>query len=419
MKKLHYGIFVAIGCFLIMFYGLGMTFNLVSLFLSNMVSERGFSQSQISDAMTLQSIVSLLCIFLLGKVYAKYSTRRTVALCSMAGVLAYICFSFDSLPACYLGATLVGVAHGGAALVPVSLLITSWFEKNRGAALSICMMGSSGANVFCSKVASVLLDRWGLARTSMVHAGTIFILIVLAMLLIRDEPSDKGLLPFGAERTAAVPSPPGTAPADAPPPQHAKVRSSDYVAVAAASFMIGFVITPINAFYPTFLRSVGYETLFLGTAATIFGITMCLSKLITGTIIDALGLRLASVYLYVLPFAAVVSAMLVTPAPQSALVFVVLWGIGNPIGTVPLPLWVQKIFGAEDYKLTYILILTVLTLGSTLGFWLIGKMADYFGTYLYFFIIDLVMLAASFFLLMRCVKSTKSSLAEKRSCHHG
>ena len=41
-----------------MFYGMGMTFNLCSLFLSAAVSERGVSQSQISDAMTLQSVQS-------------------------------------------------------------------------------------------------------------------------------------------------------------------------------------------------------------------------------------------------------------------------------------------------------------------------------------------------------------------------
>lgn len=403
MKKIHYGIFVAIGCFLIMFYGMGMTFNLASLFLSSMVSERGFTQSQISDAMTLQSIVSLLCIFLLGRIYAKYSTRRVVALCSLAGVLAYLCFSQDGLFMCYLGASLVGVTHGGAALVPVSILITNWFEKNRGVALSVCMMGSSGANVFCSKLVAQMLDSWGVARASLVHACAILSLIVIAMFLIRDEPEDKGLRPYGAgdgetaQKKAAVALAKGS------------TRRSDYIAVAAAAFMVGFVITPINAFYPTFLRSVGYETLFLGKAATIFGVTMCLSKLATGTIIDALGLRLASVYLYVLPLAALVSALFVSTEPVTALLFVALWGTGNPIGTVPLPLWVQNIFGTQGYKLTYSRMLTIFTLGSTLGFWLIGKMADFFNSYRPFFGIDLIMLAVSFFLLMRRLKATKKS----------
>lgn len=401
MKKVHYSIFVAVGCFLIMFYGLGMTFNLASLFLSSMVSERGFTQSQISDAMTLQSVVSLLCIFLLGRIYAKYSTRRVVALCSLAGVLAYLCFSRDSLFMCYLGASLVGVSHGGAALVPVSILITNWFEKNRGVALSVCMMGSSGANIFCSKLVARMLDHWGLARASVVHACIILCLIVIAMLFIRNEPADKGLQPYGAEGSRAVPE------KNSPAATQGSTRRSDYIAVAAAAFMVGFVITPLNAFYPTFLRSVGYETLFLGTAATIFGVTMCLSKLVAGVIIDALGLRLASVYLYVLPFAAVISALFVSMESATALLFIALWGIGNPIGTVPLPLWVQNIFGTQGYKLTYSRMLTVFTLGSTLGFWLIGKMADYFGSYRPFFSIDLVMLAVSSLLLIRRLKTTK------------
>lgn len=38
-RNLHYSFFVAAGCFLVMFYGMGMTFNLCSLFLSAAVSE--------------------------------------------------------------------------------------------------------------------------------------------------------------------------------------------------------------------------------------------------------------------------------------------------------------------------------------------------------------------------------------------
>ena len=118
-------------------------------------------------------------------------------------------------------------------------------------------------------------------------------------------------------------------------------------------FMVGFVITPLNGFYPTFLQSVGYKTLFLGTASAMFGITMIVSKLFVGGIIDYFGIRRATFYLYILPIAATVSALLVTTNPASAILFVALLGIGNPLGTVPLPLWVISIFGQENYKLTY------------------------------------------------------------------
>ena len=396
--KIHYGFFVAAGCFLVMYYGLGMSFNLCSLFLSSMVSERGFSQSQISDAMTLQSIVSLLCILFLGRIYATYSTRKVLAFCSLAGVLAYLCFMCDSLAMCYLGAAFVGVAHGGAALVPVSILVTSWFQKYRGTVLSCCMVGSSVPNVLWSRFIAGILDSRGLAAAGLIHATAILVLAVIALLLIRDEPAQMGLLPFGADAEQAATAPAACGDASSRPP--AGDYQSKFILLACAMFMVGFVITPLNGFYPTFLQSVGYKTLFLGTASAMFGITMIVSKLFVGGIIDYFGIRRATFYLYTLPIAATVSALLVTTNPASAILFVALWGIGNPLGTVPLPLWVISIFGQENYKLTYSRVLTVFTMGSTCGFFLIGKIADWTNSYKPVFLLNLACLTVSFFLVM-------------------
>lgn len=396
IKKIHYGIFVAIGCFLVMFYAMGMTFNLVSLFLSSMVAERGFSQSHISDAMTLQSIASLLCIFGLGRIYAKYSTRKVLAVCSTAGVLAYLCFTQDSLLMGYLGATFVGIAHGGAALVPVSILLTNWFCKYRGVVLSCCMVGSSFANALCSGVISWMLERWGLASASLVHAGAILALAIVALFLIRDDPHEMGLAPLGADELSdrtAVGRADAVFQADT---SGGRNQTGKFIVLASAMFMVGFVITPLNAFYPTFLRSEGYETLFLGTAATAFGVAMIVSKLSAGAIIDGLGIRWATVYLYVLPIAAMISALLVDGDPASAILFAALWGVGNPLSTVPLPIWVMNIFGPAHYKLTYSRILTAFTLGSTCGFFLIGKIADLAHSYHPVFIVNLIFLLASF-----------------------
>lgn len=404
-KKLHYGFVVATGCFLIMFCSMGMAFNLLSLFLSDMVSELGFTQSQASNAMTLQSLTSLLCIFFLGRAYERYSTRRVAAICSLAGVLGYLCFSAGSLAMCYLGAALVGVAHGGAALVPVSIFVTAWFRKYRGVVLSACMVGSSGANVVCSRLVALMLSRWGLARASLCHATAIFLLCAIALLLVRDDPAPMGLLPYGAEDGE---TPPDATDKALPTTSAEPLRRGAFAAMAAAMCMVGFVITPLNGFYPTFLQSVGYETIFLGTAATVFGVTMIGGKLAVGVIIDTLGLRRASFLLYALPAAALASAIMVTRQPVTALVFVALWGLGNPIGTVPLPLWVQNIFGATRYKLTYSRILAAFTLGSTCGFFMIGKLADLFHSYHVFFSIDILLLIASFAILMRLLKPAKS-----------
>ena len=405
-RKFHYGFFVAIGCFLVMYYGLGMTFNLCSLFLSSMVSERGFSQSQISDAMTLQSIVSLLCILFLGRIYARYSTRKVLAVCSLAGVLAYLCFMCDSLAMCYLGAAFVGVAHGGAALVPVSILLTNWFEKYRGTVLSCCMVGSSCPNVVWSRFIAGILDRQGLTAASLIQAGTILVLVIIALLLIRDEPGEMGLLPFGASSGQSSSPSKGETLSEASLPE--RDRKTKFIVLSCAMFMVGFVITPLNGFYPTFLQSVGYETLFLGTASAIFGITMIVSKLSVGAIIDFFGIRRATFYLYILPIAATISALLVTTNPASAILFIALWGIGNPLGTVPLPLWVISIFGHKDYKLTYSRVLTIFTLGSTCGFFLIGKIADWTQSYHPVFLLNLISLTVSFCLVMLAQRKSKT-----------
>lgn len=406
-RKIHYSFFVAAGCFLVMFYGMGMTFNLCSLFLSAVVSERGISQSQISDAMTLQSAVCLLCILFLGRIYARYSPRLVLAICSLAGVLAYVCFMWDSLAMCYLAACFVGVAHGGAALVPVSILLTNWFRKYRGTVLSCCMVGSSLPNVLWSRFISRVLTRHGLTCAGMIQAAAILALCVAALLLIRDTPEEMGLRPFGAEEAGHSGIRKEGGKQERGLVTDSRDRALRFALLSCAMFMAGFVITPLNGFYPTFLQSIGYDTLFLGTAATIFGVAMIVSKLTVGGVIDFFGIKRASVYLYVLPAAATAAALLVTPRPASAILFIALWGIGNPLGTVPLPLWVISIFGQKDYKLTYSRVLTIFTLGSTCGFFLIGKIADWTRSYHLIFVLNLISLSISFCLVMLAQRGRK------------
>lgn len=61
----------------------------------------------------------------------------------------------------YIVAALVGVFAMGAGTIPVTLIITNWFEKNRGLMISVALMGISIGGMVLSPILSAIIGQFG------------------------------------------------------------------------------------------------------------------------------------------------------------------------------------------------------------------------------------------------------------------
>jgi len=98
----------------------------------------------------------------------------------------------------YLIYALMGLVGGGTAPVPYSTVISRWFDRRRGLALGLMMVGTGLGMFFMPSFAHALIERWGWRQAYLV-LGTMVILITIPVVgaLLRDSPQAMGLSPDG------------------------------------------------------------------------------------------------------------------------------------------------------------------------------------------------------------------------------
>jgi MFS transporter, OFA family, oxalate/formate antiporter len=93
----------------------------------------------------------------------------------------------------------IGLGLTAAGIVSSMYLITKWFQKYRGLAVGIFLMGSSFGGAVFNKVAGWGMAQydWRTAALILLGCGVVVMLLPL-LLLVRNRPQDLGLLPDGA-----------------------------------------------------------------------------------------------------------------------------------------------------------------------------------------------------------------------------
>ncbi|MGE0282100.1 MAG: MFS transporter [Rhizobiaceae bacterium] len=175
--------------------------------------EFGWTAEQISGALA----VRLLLFGLMGPfaaAFLNYFGIRKVVTVALALIFAGMATSLamtEVWQLFLLWGVVVGFGTGLTAMVLGATVATRWFTERRG--LVVGLMSASvatGQLVFLPLLAQ-LTDLYGWRYALIYILGMIVVAAVLVIALMRDRPSDVGLLPYG-EKAAATPPPPAVAP---------------------------------------------------------------------------------------------------------------------------------------------------------------------------------------------------------------
>ena len=200
--KRFYGWNVVGAMFFGMFLVLG-TRNSFGVFVETWEREWNVSTTDISVAAAIGWIINGFSQPILGKIVDRYGGRMMVVVSTIVLGVSYLLLAFvDSvLMLAVLFGGVISFFAGGVSPGTSGAVITRWFQRKRGVAMSVVAAGGSlGGMVMVPFMAQLMLaTTW---QTTWVVSGIIVLVfgVPVSLLVLRDSPDDMGLLPDGEVR---------------------------------------------------------------------------------------------------------------------------------------------------------------------------------------------------------------------------
>ena len=197
MKKNYYWVIAAIILIQHMVSG-GLTNNLPSLFLVPVTQQLGISRGAYSLAFSLKGISAMISTALSGGIMLRYGYRKSVLVSLLIGVIGMTTLSFSENGVVFaLGCVVLGLGDGVCVSAGAAKIVSSWFHRRKGTVLGIVTAGTGiGGSITCIWLSNIIVNN-GWRNAYLFCAALIAGVFVILILLVKNQPEDVGLQPFG------------------------------------------------------------------------------------------------------------------------------------------------------------------------------------------------------------------------------
>ncbi|MEX2628222.1 MAG: MFS transporter [Ilumatobacteraceae bacterium] len=367
---------VVTGAFIVLMTASGLAFYGLAVYLNAFSRERDWEVASVSFATTVFFFVSGAFGLVVARLIARYDLRYVVVGGGIAGgaslaVLGQVQHQWQL----YIVYSVFAIGFAAAGLVPMTTVVTRWFHRRRGVALSVASTGLSAGGVFVTPLAKWLIDEQGLeAGTPILGLAFVLGTVPFALWLVRPDPAAVGWMPDGERSVAGVL-------ADAPTgvPYASAVRSRFYVGVT-----IGYVLalgSQVGGIQQLVRLAEERTDRTTATLATLFlAATSIVARLVGGRIVAYVPMMGFTAALAAVQALALV-ALAVSGSTLALLASIILFGatVGNIL--MLQPLLIAERFGVADYPRIYSRSQFYSTLGVAGGPLLLGWLHDNAGGY--------------------------------------
>jgi sugar phosphate permease len=385
--RVFYGWFVIAALSTILFLSAGLGFYSLGVFITPFEEEFGWSRGQISIGIALATITSGLLGPAVGLAVERVGARRVLG---TGAVGMAICFALLGLTWClpYLYAmfALMAAWRAGIMIVPVSHVVTNWFQRRRGLAIGAAVTGIGFGGLVMAPLSKVLISSMGWRPTFFI-LGLVIVAVALPLILvvIRERPSDRGLHPDGLTPTdpplqPQLASTPRPGPAIEVWPVGQAIRTRAFI-LATAATSLGFASMGAVLLHTSpFMEDRGLAPELAGLVLGFVAGMGILGKVGSGYVSDRIAPPLVLATVFLMETVGLV-VLIATTSIVGVVAFVLIFGYSMGAIVALQPLVVVHYFGAGSVATTLGAMTAFSAVFNALGPVFAGVMHDWLGNY--------------------------------------
>jgi len=300
--RIFYGWWIVAAGTVVFIISSGIGFYCHGVFLDPLCTAHGWSKGTISLAVTLFFFTTGVMGMAIGRSVDTYGPKPVLVIGAVVtGVALVLLGQITEIWQLYAVYVLMALGWVCTALIPVNTLITNWFIRKRGLAMSITMTGLSVGGIIFVPLSAFLIVKWGLT-IALPILGVFFwvIIIPVTLFLLKQRPSDVGQFPDGDEQAGFGKGSGDSALYAAQNREWTRLAAMKTLAFWSIVFSFLLAMTGQIAYL---MHQMSFLTRSLGLAGatSAVGITAGASifgRLLLGTVIDRLDKRYASMILF-------------------------------------------------------------------------------------------------------------------------
>lgn len=366
-KGIFFGWWVVGACAICISTGPGpFAFAALGLFVIPFTNEFGWDRAEISFCLTLLIAATAICLPFIGRLVDRFGSRIVLmpSLIVMALCLAAIPFLVSELWHLMIIFLAIGTLAAGTNSVPYMPVLSAWFLKKRGLAIGLAISGIGLGYFYVPLLLHYFIDNHGW-RSGWYALSSVVVLVAipLAFVFLRESPASMGLQPDGE---TAETEPPRATRKDVGFTTREVLRHREFWLLSAIFVVLSFVLNGMLSAVVPMLVDRGMETSQAAAVAATEGLTVFISRILIGYLIDRIFAPYVAMAFFTLS-AIGIGIFALGAVDGLAFVGAILVGLSLGAEVDLLAYLTGRYFGLKTFGATYGLLFAAILTGTALG----------------------------------------------------
>jgi len=393
--KIFYGYIVVAAAFLILIAMIGavMTFG---VFINPISNEFDWGYAIITGAQSVSILISGFLGILSGRLSDKLGPKKVVLISNLffgAGlVLMSQVNTIWQLYLFYGGILAIGMSS---AIAPLQSTVVRWFVKKRGLIVSIFLMGLTAGSMIMPPIANQLILVWGWRTAFSILGTTLFSIVLIAAMFLKNNPAEIGELPYGMDESGDTGS---ITEQTSGIPFREAFGTVQFWLLCAFFFLIAFAMMTIMTHIVPHAINLGISsTVAAVIMATIGGVSTA-AMIPNGFMADKISVHKAAIILTIILVISMIWLSVFGNGTLQLFLFAIVFGIAFSSLDILLTLLSSSLFGLIALGTIIGFVNAILQVGGAIGPLLAGIIFDSNGSYQLAFVLCAVMSAVAVFI---------------------